>query len=95
MPTPVKFKTLTIRNFMSYGNNDTVIDLEFNKPVLIIGKNLDAVVNGQIDSNGSGKTAILNALAFGLYDNTISNIDKGSLINNINKKNLEVSVVFE
>jgi len=95
MPTPVQFKTLTIRNFMSYGNNDTVINLEFNEPVLIIGQNLDAIVNGQIDSNGSGKTAILNALSFALYDRTISNVDKGSLINNINKKNLEVSVVFE
>lgn len=95
MPTPIQFKTLTIRNFMSYGNNETVINLEFNEPVLIVGKNLDAIVNGQIDSNGSGKTAILNALSFALYDNTISNIDKGSLINNINKKNLEVTVVFE
>jgi DNA repair exonuclease SbcCD ATPase subunit len=95
MSTPVKFKELTLRNFMSYGNNDTTINLDFNEPILIIGKNHDAIVNGQIDSNGAGKSAILDALAYALYDKTISNKEKSNLINNINKKNLEVTLTFE
>lgn len=95
MSTPIKFKELTLRNFMSYGNNVTTINLEFNEPTLVIGHNLDAVVNGQIDSNGAGKSAILDALSFVLYDRTISGIDKADLINNVNKKNLEVSLLFE
>ena len=95
MTTPVKFKKLTIRNFMSYGNNYTDINLDFNEPILIIGKNHDAIVNGQLDSNGAGKSAILDALAFSLYDKTISNKDKTDLINNVNKKNLEVKLEFE
>jgi DNA repair exonuclease SbcCD ATPase subunit len=95
MSTPIKFKELTIRNFMSYGNNTNTVNLDFNEPVLIIGKNHDAQVEGQLDSNGAGKSAILDALAFAIYDKTISKKEKSELINNVNKKNLEVSVTFE
>lgn len=96
MSTPVEFIELTLRNFMSYGNNETKINLKFNEPILIIGKNLDAIVNGQIDSNGAGKSAILDALAYALYDKTISKKkEKANLINKINKKNLEVSLTFK
>ena len=95
MSTPVKFLELSIRNFMSYGNNDTTLRLDFDKPTLIVGRNLDAVVNGQVDSNGSGKSAILDAISYALYDKTISDKDKSNLINVINKKNMQVSLTFE
>lgn len=91
----IKFLELTLRNFLSYGNNTTKLKLDFSKPTLIVGKNYDSVVNGQIDSNGSGKSAILNAISFCLYDKTISDIDKSEVVNYINDKNMEVSVVFE
>ena len=91
----LKFKSLTIQNFMSYGNNETEVDLDFNRPMLIVGENHDAMSEGELDSNGAGKSAILDALAFALYDKTISLKEKGDLINNINKKNLKVSVTFE
>lgn len=51
----MKFKELTLRNFLSYGNNVTTIKLDSSKPTLIVGKNYDSIVDGQIDSNGSGK----------------------------------------
>jgi len=95
MTTPIRLISLSLRNFMSYGNSITHINLEFDEPTLIIGRNLDAMVNGQVDSNGSGKTTIINALSWGLYGKTISNISQDALINNINKKNMEVHVVFE
>lgn len=91
----LKLLTLTIQNFLSYGNNVTTINLDFNSVILIKGMNYDSIVDGQIDSNGAGKSAILDALAFVLYDKTISKKDKNELIHNINKKNMEVTLTFE
>lgn len=91
----ITFQELTIRNFLSYGNNTTTIKLDFTNPTLILGKNYDSVVNGHVDSNGAGKSTILNAIAFCLYDKPVSNIDKGKLVNYINNKNMEVSIVFK
>lgn len=87
---------LVIRNFMSYGNNYTYIPLNFAEPTLILGKNLDHSTNGEIDSNGSGKSAIINALAFAVYGKTIGNkIKLDKLINWINGKNMEVGFHFQ
>lgn len=87
--------SLKIRNFLSYGNNITHIPLNFEKPTLVIGRNLDHSSNGEIDSNGSGKSSIINAIAFALYGKTIGNkIKLDKLINWINGKNMEVGVHF-
>lgn len=90
----LKFQTLTLRNFLSYGNNVTEVSLDFaGKTVLIMGEDLDNTVNGKV-ANGTGKTTIINALTFALYDRVISDIPKNELVNNINKKDMEVSVAF-
>lgn len=81
-----------IRNFLSYGNNVTTINLDFNKPVLVLGRNLDATVDGQIDANGAGKSTIMEAILFGCYGKTISEKPIDELINNINNKNMEVAI---
>lgn len=97
----IRFIEMGWRNFLSYGNNLTTISFDFSKPTMICGKNLDDSVDGHIDSNGAGKSTILNALAFVLYDETISGgtkaegIKKDKLINWINEKNMEVFVKFE
>lgn len=91
----IKFKELSIRNFLSYGNNVTTFNLDFTSPTLIVGRNYDEVTNGQITSNGAGKSTILNAISVCLYDEAISNIAKSEWVNYINAKNMEVSIVFE
>jgi len=90
----VKFKTLTIKNFLSYGAVPTVINLDRRGTTLIIGEDLDSTENGT-GANGVGKSVILNALAYSVYDKPVSNISKDNLVNNINKKNMEVTVEFE
>jgi hypothetical protein len=50
MSKNLKFKELQIRNFLSFGNNTTVIDLTDEGSTLIVGKNLDSGSN-----NGAGK----------------------------------------
>lgn len=91
----IKLLHISFRNFISYGNNLSEIDLNFNKPILITGKNYDSTINGQIDSNGAGKTTILNAICYALYDRSLTTTDKNKLINNINNKNLYVSLIFQ
>lgn len=91
----ITFHTLTLQNFLSYGNNVNTFNLNFQEPTLIIGKNHDSAVEGQLDSNGAGKTTILNGIMYALYGKPLSDIKMNNLINNINKKDMEVSLVFQ
>jgi DNA repair exonuclease SbcCD ATPase subunit len=87
------FHEVTIRNFLSYGNNTTLVQLDEVGTTLIVGEDLDNTTNGQ-GANGVGKSSIINALAYAVYDRPVSNISKDNLVNNINKKNMEVSTNF-
>lgn len=90
----ITFKSISIKNFLSYGNVPTVIQLDRPGTTLILGENLDDTASGT-GANGVGKTTLINALAYAIYDKPISNISKDNLVNNINKKNMEVSIEFE
>lgn len=87
----IKFSHIEISNFLSYGNNITKVELSTTIPTLIVGKNFTASSDGS-DSNGSGKSSILNAVCFALYDKVLSDISKDKLINNINKKDMFVAL---
>ena len=76
------FKTVRYKNLLSTGNEFTEINLNTNKTTLIVGK------------NGSGKSSVLCALSFGLYNKPFRNINKPQLINSINGKGLLVEVEF-
>jgi DNA repair exonuclease SbcCD ATPase subunit len=92
MSTPLKFKELQLRNFLSFGNNATVIDLSNFGSTLVMGENVDANSN-----NGAGKTTIINALCYALYNKPFDNISLQRLINSANNtKNtlMEVRLVF-
>lgn len=89
----LKFHSISLRNFMSYGNNTTVVQLDNTGTTLIVGEDLDNTTNGQ-GANGVGKSTIINGVAYAMYDKPISNISKDNLVNNINKKNMEVIVEF-
>lgn len=88
----IKFQTITLRNFLSYGNNTTVVNLDNPGTTLIIGENLDNVDGG---SNGVGKsTAVLTALLYVLYDKSPDKTPVDGLVNNTNKKQMEVTLEF-
>lgn len=90
----IKFSNLTLRNFLSYGNNTTVINLNNPGTILIKGEDLDNTASGA-GANGVGKSSIINALAYAVYDKPVSDISKDKLVNNINQKNMEVTIEFE
>jgi len=88
----IKIKTLTVKNFMSVGNNTQGIDFDRRDLTLVLGENLD--LGGDGSRNGTGKTTIINALSYALYGQALSNIRKDNLVNKTNGKNMLVSLEF-
>ncbi len=77
------FRNIRFRNFLSTGNNWTEIDFDKFKTTLVVGH------------NGSGKSTMLDALAFALFGKPHRNINKPQLVNTINNKDSLVEVKFD
>jgi DNA repair exonuclease SbcCD ATPase subunit len=89
----LRFKTISLKNYKSFGAVPVVFKLDDPGCWLIVGENLDSTSDGKT-SNGVGKTSAFEAICYALYDKTPSNISRDNLINNINRKNLEVILTF-
>lgn len=89
----IKFKSLTMKNFLSIGNVVQSINLSEQDLVLVLGENLD--LGGNDNRNGVGKSAIVNALSYALYGTALTNIRKDNLINKSNMKHMLVTLTFE
>ena len=89
------FKELTVKNFMSVGNQTQAINFEKEHLTLVLGENLDQGGDDSGSRNGTGKTTIVNALSFALFGQALTNIKKDNLINKINSKNMLVTLHFE
>lgn len=76
------FETIRYKNFLSTGNVYTTISLNKNPTTLIVGE------------NGAGKSTILDALTFALYNKSFRKIKKSQLINTITNKNTVVEIEF-
>ena len=90
----IKIKTLTVKNFMSVGNQTQAVDFSKENLTLVLGENLDQGGDDSGSRNGTGKTTIVNGLSFALFGNALTNIKKDNLINKINNKNMLVTLSF-
>lgn len=79
----IVFQKIRFKNFLSYGDNWTEINLNGSKDTLIIGE------------NGAGKSTFLDALSYALYMKPFRQINNPQLVNSINKKHLAVEVEFD
>lgn len=91
----LKLKSLTIKNFMSVGNNTQSIDLDRQDLILVLGENLDLGGDDSGSRNGVGKTTILNAISYALNGEALNNIRKENLINKSNGKHMLVTLDLE
>ena len=91
----IKIKNLTIKNFMSVGNQTQAVDFEKEQLTLVLGENIDQGGDDSGSRNGTGKTTIINGLSYSLFGLALTNIKRDNLINNINGKNMLVTVSFE
>src|SRR6202789_2444087 len=89
----LKIKSLTMKNFLSIGNVTQSLNFTEQDLVLVLGENLD--LGGNDNRNGVGKSAIVNALSYGLYGAALTNIRKDNLINATNMKHMLVTLTFE
>jgi DNA repair exonuclease SbcCD ATPase subunit len=78
----IKFKVIRWQNFLSTGAQFTEVKFDKSPTTLIIGE------------NGAGKSTILDALCFALFNKPFRNINKPQLVNSINGKNMLVEVEF-
>ena len=76
------FTKIRWKNFLSTGGQFTEINFEESSSTLIVGE------------NGAGKSTILDAICFGLFNKPFRSINKPQLMNTINGKNLIVEVEF-
>lgn len=87
----ITFKTLRIKNFLSFGNKITEINLEDEMSTLVVGQNLDLGDAGE-STNGVGKTTAFQALTFALYGKGFDKLKTDDFINLVNEKNLLVEL---
>ena len=78
----IKFKKVKWKNFLSTGAQYTEVSLDKTTTTLVVGE------------NGAGKSTILDAICFCLFNKPFRNINKPQLMNSINGKALEVEIEF-
>jgi DNA repair exonuclease SbcCD ATPase subunit len=76
------FHKIKWKNFLSTGNQWTEVDFEKHNTNLIIG------------TNGAGKSTILDALTFVLFNKPFRKINKPQLVNTTNEKDCLVEIEF-
>jgi len=76
------FKQIRWRNFLSTGNHFTEIDFIKAQTNLIVG------------TNGAGKSTVLDALTFSLFNKPFRKITKSQLVNAANEKECIVEIEF-
>lgn len=91
----LEFQEITIRNFLSFGNAPQTLPLNDKKYQVVIGYNRDKSDSAS-DRNGVGKSTVFEAIHYALFGRSIGNkVTLGNLINNINKKNMVVTLKFK
>ena len=91
----LKIKTLTVKNFLSVGNQAQAINFEGKNLILVLGENLDLGGDDAGARNGTGKTTIINAISYALFGDALTQIRKDNLVNKTNNKDMVVSITFE
>ncbi len=86
----ITFEKIRWKNFLSTGNQFTEINLALDAEAKF-SKNSTTLIVG---TNGAGKSTVLDALTFSLFNKPFRKISKGQLVNTVNEKDCMVEVEF-
>ena len=78
----LNLRSITYKNFMGVGNSPITVDLTKHNTTLITGL------------NGAGKSSLLEAIVFALYNRSYRGVNKDELINKTNQKACVVELLF-
>lgn len=91
----IEFIELKLRNFLSFGNVVQSVKLNKDACTLITGLNKDKSTEDESEKNGVGKTSVFTAIHYAIFGRAIGGkVTLPNLVNNINKKNMEVVLTF-
>ena len=79
----INFKKIRFKNFLSTGNAFTEIDFKKHSTNLVVG------------ANGAGKSTMLDALTFALFNKPYRKINKPQLVNTVNERDCVVEIEFD
>ena len=79
----ILFKKIRWKNFLSTGSQFVEIELNKSQMTLMIG------------ANGSGKSTMLDALCFALFNRPFRQIKKEQIVNTINNADTVVELEFQ
>jgi len=78
----ITFQKIRWKNFLSTGNQFTEVELNQHRTNLVVG------------TNGAGKSTILDALTFALFNKPYRKINKPQLVNTTNERECVVEIEF-
>jgi DNA repair exonuclease SbcCD ATPase subunit len=81
----ILFNKISIKNFLSVGNVPVTVDFKRGLHI-ITGINKDK----EDRRNGVGKSTVADAIYFAVFGETLRDLKKENIINNVNRKNCEV-----
>jgi len=87
----MRFSSVSVQNFLSFGDEQT-IDLRARGLVAVFGRNLDSQ---GADSNGAGKSTILEAIVWALYGETMRGYKADEVVNRSVGANCRVRLYLE
>ena len=90
----IEITSITLKNFLSIGNQTQAVSFTKENLTLVVGENLDQGIEGSGNKNGVGKSSLVSAISYALFGVALSNIKKDNLINKFNNKNMLVTLSF-
>ena len=76
----ITFQKIKWKNLLSTGNHWTEVDFQSSPTNLVIG------------TNGAGKSTILDALTFVLFNKPFRKVNKSQLVNAVNERECQVEI---